>query len=338
MMAPPNFQHLLNKSRAVQKVRPGSTRASGLFRHTRLIRRTSGEMAAIILDPRDMKMRSDPSRSIGHGVASTLMSMLFVTWAAAQSPKFSNVDLCNGKDVKSLETQIIGCTALIKSDVNNSHVLSIALQQPRKRLYWQGRIRAGHSRLRRIDQTQIRTYAKPFNNRGVAYQKKGEYERAIEDFDAAIKIDPNYADAFANRAETYQKMADYPRALKDFDEAIRLQPTLGVTWNERCWTRAITGELQAALADCNEAIRLSPNLAAAFDSRGFTYLKLGQWEFAIDDYNSALRLQPKLPSALYGRGFAKLKRGDLASGNADIATAKTIDPNIDGDFARYGLH
>ena len=53
-------------------------------------------------------------------------------------------------------------------------------------------------------------YAKSFNNRGVAYQKKGEYDRAIEDFDTAIKIDPDYADAFANRAETYEKKVTIP--------------------------------------------------------------------------------------------------------------------------------
>ncbi len=80
-----------------------------------------------------------------------------------------------------------------------------------------------------------------------------------------------------------------------------------------------------------------PNVAATYDSRGFTYLKLGHWELAIADYNSALRFDSKLPSALYGRGFAKLKKGDLTGGNADIAAAKTAEPNIEGEFARYGL-
>jgi tetratricopeptide (TPR) repeat protein len=96
--------------------------------------------------------------------------------------------------------------------------------------------------------------------------------------------------------------------------------------------------LQAALADCNEAVRLKPNVATTFDSRGFTYLKLGQWQLAVADFDSALRLDSKLPSALYGRGFAKLKKGDLAGGNADIAAAKTAEPNIEAEFARYGLH
>jgi tetratricopeptide (TPR) repeat protein len=83
---------------------------------------------------------------------------------------------------------------------------------------------------------------------------------------------------------------------------------------------------------------LQPKVAAAFDSRGLTYLKLGQWELAIADYNSALQLDPKLASSQYGRGLAKLKKGDLTGGNADIAAAKTVEQNIVGEFARYGVH
>ncbi len=281
-------------------------------------------------------MRCAASRRIVHSAASALMLLLLVTWAAAQSPKLSDVDLCNGRDRTSAEPQITGCTALIKSDSSNSQILAIAHNN-------RGNAYAGKGEYDLAIQDYDESiklnpnYAKPFNNRGVAYQKKGDYDQAIKDFDAAINIDQKYSDAFANRAGIYRKMGDYSRALKDFDEAIRLQPTLGVGWNERCWTRAIIGELQAALADCNEAIRLEPKLAAAFDSRAFTYLKLDQWELAIADYDSALRIDPKLPSALYGRGFAKLKRGDRAGGNADITAAKTVEKNIVEEFAQYGL-
>jgi tetratricopeptide (TPR) repeat protein len=67
------------------------------------------------------------------------------------------------------------------------------------------------------------TFSKPFNNRGVAYQKKGEYDRAIKDFDEAIKLSPDYARAFANRAETNQRRHEFQQAARDYDDAIRLQ-------------------------------------------------------------------------------------------------------------------
>ena len=99
------------------------------------------------------------------------------------------------------------------------------------------------------------TYAKPLNNRGAAYLRKGEYDLAIESFDEAIKLKPNYGGAFANRAGAYLKKNEYDRAARDYDEAIRLEPNREAVWSGRCWTRAILGSLQAALEDCNKALQ-----------------------------------------------------------------------------------
>ena len=73
----------------------------------------------------------------------------------------------------------------------------------------------------------------PFNNRGVAYKKQGDYDRALQDFNAALFIDSNYGEAIANRAEIYQAKRDYPSALKDLGEAIRIRPELPALFNER---------------------------------------------------------------------------------------------------------
>jgi len=272
-------------------------------------------------------------------VCFALIVMLAVPekWAAAQSSRLSNADLCNGMDRRSPESQIIGCSALIKSGVNTPKVLAMAYNN-------RGNAFSDIGEYERAIQDYAESInldsrdPKPLNNRGVAYQKRGEYDRAIEDFDAAIAIDPSYANAFANRGETYQKKGKLALALRDFDDAIRLRPALAAAWSERCWIHALMGELQAALADCNEAMRLEPNGAAAtFDSRGFTYLKMGEWKSALADFNLALRLDPKLASARYGRGIAKLKTGDLAGGKADTAAAKAVEHDIEDKFHRYGV-
>lgn len=266
-----------------------------------------------------------------------LMLMLPGMRAAAQSSRLSNADLCNGTDRRSAESQIIGCSALIKSAVNTPQVLAIAYNN-------RGNGYSGIGEYERAIQDYGESInldphdPKPFNNRGVAYQKTGEYDRAIEDFNAAIAIDQSYANAYANRGETYQKKGEFTLALKDFDDAIRLRPALAALWNERCWTHAVVGELQAALADCKEAMRLEPNgSAAVFDSRGLTYLKMGEWKLAIADFNSALRFDPKLVSARYGRGLARLKTGDVAGAKADTAAAKAAGKDIEGKFHGYGL-
>jgi tetratricopeptide (TPR) repeat protein len=188
----------------------------------------------------EMHMRHSAARSSSHFFISALIFALLVTRAPAQSPKLSNVDLCDGKDRTSPSLQILGCSSLIKSSVNDPKVLASAYNNRGNAFTSEGRYDLA---IRDYDQS-IKLdprFAKPFNNRGVAHQKRGEYDYAIDDFDAAISVEPTYANAFANRAETYQKKGDFPHALKDFDEAIRLKPTSAALWNERCWTRAIVG-------------------------------------------------------------------------------------------------
>ena len=87
------------------------------------------------------------------------------------------------------DTRVQSCTALIKS-----------------------------GRLRRKDR------ADAYNNRGVAYGGKGDYDRAIADFDKAIQLKPDYADAYDNRGVAYGSKGDYDRAIADYDKAIQLKP------------------------------------------------------------------------------------------------------------------
>jgi tetratricopeptide (TPR) repeat protein len=253
-----------------------------------------------------------------------------------QKANYKNIELCNGSDPTSLAPRIDGCTALIDSGEGTTTALAIAYNNRGNGYAAKG---DNDRAIQDFDQSVKLdpTYAKPLNNRGVAYLRKGEYDLAIKALDEAIKLNPNYGGAFANRAGAYLKTNDYDRAARDYDEAIRLQPNLEAAWNGRCWTRAILGSLHAALEDCNRALQSGPNDAATYDSRGLIYLKMGQLGAAIDDYSAALRFDPKLASALYGRGLARLKNGDKAGSDADISAAKTIQARIGDDFRRYGV-
>ena len=61
-------------------------------------------------------------------------------------------------------------------------------------------------------------------NRGVAYARKGDYDRALADYDKAIRREPKYARAFNDRGALYGRKGDYDRAIADYNEAIRLDP------------------------------------------------------------------------------------------------------------------
>ena len=60
--------------------------------------------------------------------------------------------------------------------------------------------------------------------RAGAYARKDQIDRAIGDYDTVLRLDPALADIFNIRGELWRKKGDRPRALPDFAAAIKLNP------------------------------------------------------------------------------------------------------------------
>ncbi|MCX7833208.1 MAG: tetratricopeptide repeat protein [Ignavibacteria bacterium] len=56
-----------------------------------------------------------------------------------------------------------------------------------------------------------------YYNRGIAYRYKGDYDRAIQDYNKAIEINPNDADAYYYRGLAYEKLGKKEEAERDFE-------------------------------------------------------------------------------------------------------------------------
>ena len=61
-----------------------------------------------------------------------------------------------------------------------------------------------------------------FYNRGIAYARKGDIDKAIADYTEAIGLDPKMAQAFSNRTAAYEKKGDKAEAEKDLAQAEKL--------------------------------------------------------------------------------------------------------------------
>ncbi len=179
--------------------------------------------------------------------------------------------------------------------------------------------------------------AQLFYNRGIEYRAKGDFLRAIQDYDQAIRLNPQLANAFITRGNAYLDKKDTDRAVQDFDQAIRLNPQFALAFNNRGYVYYYKGHYDRAIEDYDQAIRLNPNHWLALRNRGNAYFLAGNYDKAITDYDAAGRIDPKAADGLYGRGMAKLKKGDEAGGNADIAAAKVIETDIAKQFAKYGI-
>ena len=159
-----------------------------------------------------------------------------------------------------------------------------------------------------------------FKGRANSHAAKGQPDRAIEDYDQAIRLNPNYAAPHYNRGNIYLDRAQYNRAIEDYDQAIRLNPddSLSLTVRGLAWHRK--GQYDRAIEDYDQAIRLDPN-ALVFSIRGSSYSAKGQYDRAIQDFDRALRLKPNEAVPLSGRCYAKASAGTLAAALADCNEA-----------------
>jgi tetratricopeptide (TPR) repeat protein len=86
-----------------------------------------------------------------------------------------------------------------------------------------------------------------------------QFDRAIEDFNQAIRLNPNHTEALSNRGAAYNGKGQYDRAIEDFNQAIRLNPNLAIAFYNRGFSWERKNDLQRALADFMKFSELAPS-------------------------------------------------------------------------------
>jgi len=69
------------------------------------------------------------------------------------------------------------------------------------------------------------TCAVAYFSRGIDWDKKGEFKKAIDDYSLAIINDPRHFKAYNNRGSIYGALGEFDREFKDYLSAIRIQPS-----------------------------------------------------------------------------------------------------------------
>lgn len=234
---------------------------------------------------------------IGCGIA-LAVAMLLASPAIAQTQQ--HYDWCLGKGGSTPDQRISSCTIVIL-----------------------------------LGKYQGKNLAWAFNNRGMAYDNKGQYDRAIEDYNEAIRLNPNSASAFNNRGIVYEKKRQYDRAIEDYKKSIGLDPNDADTFYNRGGAYYRKSDYDNAIADYDRAIAgFDPTKYPAsykrdyFKDRANAYSAKGDYGRGIADYSEAIRLDPDYARAYYNRSEAKRKIGDTVGSDADLARARQLQPSI----------
>jgi tetratricopeptide (TPR) repeat protein len=179
--------------------------------------------------------------------------------------------------------------------------------------------------------------AEAYSNRGAVRDDLGDKQGAIDDYNQAIKINPNYALAYNNRGNARYQLGDKPRAIDDFNQAIKFNPNLAQAYYNRGIVRYDLGDKPGAIDDFNQAIKINPNLALAYNNRGIVRDELGDKPGAIDDYTQAIKINPNLALAYNNRGIVRDELGDKPGAIDDYTQAIKINPNYANAYYNRGI-
>lgn len=92
--------------------------------------------------------------------------------------------------------------------------------------------------------------------RGLALSIKGQLDRAIEDYDASLAINPNSPSALNNRAWAFYRSGRGTEGLPDVERSLMLNPESEHSWDTRAHIRQLMGNVEGALRDYEMAIHL----------------------------------------------------------------------------------
>jgi len=158
--------------------------------------------------------------------------------------------------------------------------------------------------------------------------RKRSYDRAIEDFDKVLILEPDNVDALIARGNAYSQIGDNGRAIADLGRAVALAPGNPQAYLVRGLAYARRGDPARALRDYDKALQIEPRFAAALANRAAIYAEQGKYDLAIRDLDQAILIDKQNPVAFYNRGYAHFARHEYDKAIADYSSAIEHDPTM----------
>nr|WP_255617800.1 tetratricopeptide repeat protein [Aurantimonas sp. VKM B-3413] len=166
-----------------------------------------------------------------------------------------------------------------------------------------------------------------------------EYRKAAEALDKAITLakpgDTSNWNLYYQRGIAYERMKEWDKAEPDFKKALELSPNqpnvlnyLGYSWVD------MNRNLEEGLDMIKTAVELRPNDGYIIDSLGWAYYRLGRYAEAVDQLERAVLITPLDPTINDHLGDAYWKVGRKREARFQWERALNGDPKPEPEAAK----
>lgn len=149
-----------------------------------------------------------------------------------------------------------------------------------------------------------------FYEDGVRLYRGGNYERALEMLDQALKISSDFAEAWLQTGYTRLALGNPTGALAAFGEVSRIIPDSVEAFYGAGIACAKQGRHAEAVSYFRRVLLIRPDSAEVYVEMGNSYYGLGDFRSATEAYKQAMSLRPNYVLAYYNLALTYIARGD----------------------------
>src|SRR5690606_1820296 len=135
--------------------------------------------------------------------------------------------------------------------------------------------------------------------RGIALQARNgenDVQAAIDDFSAAIQLEPKAYLAYYNRGLAYIRLDQQEWWMADLEKALILAPAYWLSHHALCWGYALDMLPEEGIDHCDAAVSHDSS-GSTREARGLVLAELGQMDDAIADLEQYLAWLDTQPEA-----------------------------------------
>ena len=154
--------------------------------------------------------------------------------------------------------------------------------------------------------------SRAYNNLGVVYKEREEFDKAVELFEKSLRANRNYTAVYYNMGDVQYRSGNYENALAYLKQALtgKLNPQLHLDiLNKLGRTYGAMGRREKAIEIFEEAIKLFPSSIVLLNNLGVQYMKNNQIDSAIETFEKALKIREE-DYILRNLAIAYAERGD----------------------------
>ena len=163
-------------------------------------------------------------------------------------------------------------------------------------------------------------------NLGLLLLDQGKLDEAIQQFAAAVAIDPQYSEAHLNWGVAADRRGDLDEAMAQYRAELEINPASAHARNNLATALFRLGQVDEALEQFAIAARADPSYAEAQNNWGLALALQGRTDEAVERYVAALRINPDLADAHKNLGVALVKKGALHEALGHLQKAVRLNP------------